>query len=205
MLLSSPERVLRLMGAQPLGDSVESAEASLEVASETISIALDTSLVKANRQDYFSYLPSKYETSYTPLYLLLHQGFLRGTPNVYLSADGAIPTTETGSALSLNEGFTYDAEKGVITLMAQPYRGNSLILVEYAAGFVDEDDVSLPPWLIQAGLKEAISQMQSSVIGYNRKDMRDKSGFLDRAARRLLDGHQRPRIGLFPENSTVIA
>lgn len=204
VLLSSPERVLRLMGAQPLGDSIESAEASLEVATEAISTALDTPLNKADRLDYFSYLPSKYETSYTPLSLILHQGLLRGTPNVYLSVDGAPPTTETGTPVSLNDGFICDIEKGVVTLASEPSRGISQILVEYTAGFIDEDDVLLPSWLIQAGLKEAISQLQSSVIGYNRKDMRDKSGFLDRAARRLLDGHQRPRIGVFPDHSVVV-
>lgn len=205
MLLSSPEKVLRLMGAQPLGDSVESAEAALEVASEVISTTLDTPLDKVNRLDYFSYLPSKYATEYSPLYLLLQQGFLRGTPNVYLSADGTVPTVDTGTALSLNEGFLYDLVKGTVTLCTQPTKGRSLILVEYTAGFTDEDDVLLPSWLIQAAMKEAISQMQSSMIGYNRKDMRDKSGFLDRAARRLLDGHQRPRVGVFPESSTVVA
>lgn len=203
MLLSSPEKVLRLMGAQPLGDSIESAEAALEVATEAISTALDTPLSKFNRLDYFSYLPSKYETEYNPLYLLLHQGFLRGTPNVYLSSDGTVPTVETGTALSLNDGFICDPEQGTITLTTQPSRGHNLILVEYVAGFTDEDDVLLPSWLIQAALKEAISQMKASVIGYNTKDMKDKSGFLDRAARRLLDGHQRPRIGIFPESSTV--
>ena len=205
MLLSSPEKVLRLMGAQPLGDSVESAEAALEVATEVISVALDTPLYTAHRLDYFSYLPSKYDTEYAPLFLLLHQGFLSGTPNVYLSADGLVPTVETGTALSLNEGFICDMEQGTITLTAQPSRGHSLILVEYTAGFTDEDDITLPQWLIKAALKEAISQMKSTIIGYNTKDMRDKSGFLDRAARRLLDGHQRPRVGVFPDNSTVAA
>ena len=203
MLLSSPERVLRLMGAQPVGDSVESAEAALEVASETISIALDTSLVKTNRLDYFSYLPSKYETSYTPQTLILQQGFLLGTPNVYTG--DTIPTIDSGTAWVLNTDFTYDPDKGVVILLSVPPRGHNKILVEYSAGFVDEDDPLLPSWLIQAGLKEAISQIQSSVIGYNRKDMRDKSGFLDRAARRLLDSHQRPRFGLFPESSSVVA
>ena len=182
MLLSSPEKVLRLMGAQPLGDSVESAEAALEVATEAISTALDTPLIKNNRLDYFSYLPSKYDTGYTPLYLLLHQGFLQGTPNVYLSADGLIPTVETGTALSLNEEFICDLEQGTNhSDYTQPSRGYSLILVEYTAGFTDEDDVLLPSWLIQASLKEAISQMRGVCRwlqhqGYERQEWVFRSG-----------------------------
>lgn len=204
MLLADPERVLQLMGASVKGDSTETAEAALHVASEAISVALDTPLEHAARQDYFSYLPSVYDKDYDPVTLILQQAFLVSPPNIYLSTDGSTPNTGALTPLTINVHYTVDLEKGTIRLLSTPLSGYGLILVEYVAGFTGSDDTTIPTWLIQAAMKEGISQIQSSVIGYNRKDMRDKSGFLDRAARRLLDAHYRPRVGVFPDSSTVV-
>lgn len=195
MILVSPECVLRLMGVNSsIGETLESVEQILHVVTEALSGSLDTPLHYNERRDYFNYLPSKYETGYTPQLLILTQGFLQNAPVV------------TSSGVVLTEGTDYTVSKkyGTVRLLSQPTRGYSTVDVVYSAGFTGEQDVNIPGWLAAAAQKEAVSQIQSTQIGYNKKELRDKSGFLDRAAKRMLDDHTRPRVGLHPESSDIL-
>lgn len=203
MILVSPECVLKLMGVNPsLGDSTESVEQVLEVVTQSLAGALDTPLNFAERQDYFNYIPSKYSTSYQPLLLILTQSFVHTPVTVTVGTTGTVGTS--GLLLTEGDDYTVNAEYGTVRLVSPPPRGYSTIMVTYKAGFTGEKDVNVPSWLSAAAMKEAVSQVQSTQIGYNRKEMRDKSGFLDRAAKRMLDDHYRPRVGEHPESSVVI-
>lgn len=202
MLLVSPESVLRLMGVSTsLGDSVESVEQVLHVVTEALAGALDTPLAFNARKDFFNYMPSKYETEYRPQLLILEQGFLQSTPAVYVGATGQV---EQGTLLTEGTDYTVDSKLGTVRLLYRPPSGYSTTVVSYSAGFSGEDDITIPDWLCAAALREAVSQVQSTQIGYNKKEMRDKSGFLDRAAKRMLDDHYRPRVGEHPESSVIV-
>lgn len=206
MKLATNVAVLTKMGVSTsIQDNLDSADAALDFATVDLETALDTKLEEADIQDFFSFLPSIYETSasYSPLRLLCSRAFWQGAPKVYYSNDGTAVTKPDALLLVDSADYVYDPVQGTIYLLQPPYIGHHTFMVSYSAGFA-EGSSEIPTWLSQAAVGYAIQNMHAHVAGFNRKDARDKTRAIVMQSQSSVAGNRRTRNGQVPAFSKVV-
>jgi hypothetical protein len=207
MKLAKADDVLIKIGAHQHQDTLESADAALEFATPEIENVLGTSLGAGDFIDYFDYAPSRYATAstYLPITLIASHGLWTETPPlVWVSTDGSPLQGVLDAADALDEAnYVYNREQGTVKLIAMPYAGLQTIAIQYSSGFEDEDE-TVPDWLKQAAVAYAAHNLQLFGVGYNKKEMRDKSNTQRAAAFGTLSQKIRTKYGVFASNTVEL-
>lgn len=208
MKLATAEEVLAKVGASSHQDTLESADAALEFATAEISNVLGTGFTLGTYRDYYSYTPSRYSSGWTPQRMLLSRGLLDASAdiNVWLSTDGSALSQGALDPVDAidAENYVYDLEQGWFKLLTPPYTGLQTIAIEYDAGFEDEG-ADVPFWLKQAAIAYAVQNLQLHGVGYNKKEVRFKSGTQRSVAYSTLSQHIRTKQGIYPSTSITVS
>lgn len=147
---------------------------AIEGATTYLESLLRTPLAVQTRVDYFSYRPGTYSKRVANTKLWLSQSFLVGQGEfpieVYYSEDDT-PITDIGTLTALNAAdYEIDLERGSVFVDVAPPKGRAVIAVRYKAGYVDENDVSIPEWLKQGAIAAAIMQHYINTVTPSKKD-----------------------------------
>jgi len=203
MKLTTADKVLERMNLSgTIGSSnTTSIDSSLEAATTMIESIIRTSLKASSRKDYFDYSISRY-ASFKPFNLWLSQAFVSGKIKIYFSDNTTAVDLTTARLLESTE-YTFDQKTGKVTILSEPYRGFSTIMVKYSAGF-KEGASSIPGWLEEAAISASIFMNHTQSIAHGKKDAqamtKPLSGIIYSQVNEYI---LTPYNGLYPSNTIV--
>lgn len=203
MKLATTDAVLgRIAINSALSGAISSAEAGLEAATVLLSNLLDTPLVSAEVQDYFSPAPSAVSC---PANLYLTRMFVNPEEIVSVSYGTYSGDTTADVYTELDPSlFSVDYETGKVAISAIPASGKMSLKVSYYSGFSGENDATIPDWLREAAITSAVYVMHTQVAAHGKQDILDISPEYRRMVYSMVQQHLRPRMNcMFAETSLV--
>lgn len=206
MRLASPTDVLSRLARSATAGSTASAESALDAATVMLENILGTPLGVADRVDLYDNLPSRYDNPYwVNQVAYLHQMFVTGSVSAYLSDDGS-PITDISGMTAESSGFTLHPDLGEVVITTYDIvEGRDVLALSYTAGFVDENDTAIPPWLKEAAISGAVEVLHSQAMSHGKRDVPDMSNTLHRLLYRMVNEHIRSRYrGHSPSRSMVV-
>lgn len=203
MKLTTVDKVMDRMNISGVATSkLGTMESVVEGATPYLESLLRTKLSAASVTDSFTYIRGRYAV-FSPIACWLSQGFLTDAPTVYVTKTSGTPLLDINDGVVLVEGTDYivNREIGQVTFIRDFVQGHSCVAVTYEAGFVDETDEALPPWLVEAAIAAAVYLRHQHALTHN-KNEKDISGSLGKIVYSQVNEHIRtPYGGLYPISS----
>lgn len=201
MRLASPEKLLLLLGIQSGAGSLAAAGAALDATAPLVETALETSLPRSTRTDYFTLTKS----SVVDPVLRLSCGFL--------SRDEKVVVRFQGTTLEADE-YKVDYTLGFVTLFGTYSVGTQNVSVNYTSGFdaPSGDRTGLLTGLPAAVEQGALSMAASYFLNNPANSTKDKGKFMATsgvgryagAAKASLEPFTRPRaLTVWSDHSDV--